>query len=137
MFWVSSATRISWGEMPSCAILAVENSIPDRLLLDPVELNAAHAGNQVERILYLLCFFVHLGKRETLGYEGDADHRHIAVVVVDEWADHALGQARHHVDDLVSNVLPDLIEVAVLVSDVDVDFRAALPRIRIDGVPAR
>ena len=108
---------------------------PDRLLLDTVELNAADTGNQIEFILDLLCFFVHLGERESLGYESHAHHRYIAVVVVDEWTDYALGQTRHHVDDLVSNVFPDLVEVAVLISDVDVDLRAALPRIRIDGVP--
>ena len=32
-----------------------------------------------------------------LGYESDAHHRYIAVVIVDEWTDHALGQTRHHV----------------------------------------
>jgi hypothetical protein len=109
---------------------------PDRLVLDTVERHALHSGEQVELILDPLGDGVQLGQREALSRKGGAHHRDVSEVVVDEGADHALGQLGRRVDDLVAHILPDDVELFlhVLVEDFDPHLGMSVSRPGVDVV---
>jgi len=109
---------------------------PDRLALDSVEVDALHGGYHVQLVLEPLGHLVQLGQAESGTGQRRAHHRDVPEVVVHEGADRGVRKLRRRVDDLVANVLPDDVEIGllILVEDLDAHLGVSVSRPRVDVV---
>jgi hypothetical protein len=99
----------------------------DPLLLGPVDLDLRRVGQEEEFVADLLGDFPKLSVGEAGTCDRNQDPVDVSVLVVHERADAALGEVGLHRLDLAADVVPNGLEVEILLPELDEDERDPRP----------
>ena len=129
--WLRTASAICSGVMPSAARRSWENSTNTFLACLPIQVDLLDHRHLQQAPLDVLGDVRELGVRDAVGLDRVEQRGDVAILVVEDRADHAVGQLQLDVAELLARLVPGFALVFVRGAALDGDGHAAIALARV------